>query len=221
MNSLTVVENRRKRPALIYGAAVIIFLLLMLLSVQIVLANTRLDSNGEVPFYARFGQNETFHDGEWAVIVFYRPPGCIPTDFNLIQFFHFPGPGGPGAFACRPATTDGFEIWKYGPGIDQAPIFSHLKGKGAVPVWFISWPELQSAMSGGNAVTIDDLAGLSSLITGTATFYQETLQPTGAANNPVTNIVASGSLDGGGSFSVHATRISASGHLNTQITLQQ
>ncbi len=69
----------------------------------------QIDSGGEVPFYARFGENETFDDGEHAVIVFYRPPECIPPDFNLNQFFHFPDESGPGAFACGPATTTGME----------------------------------------------------------------------------------------------------------------
>ena len=62
----------------------------------------RIEANGEVPFYARFGENETFSNGEWTVIVFYRSPDCIPADFNLNQFFHFPGDSGPGAFACTP-----------------------------------------------------------------------------------------------------------------------
>jgi hypothetical protein len=95
-----------------------------------------IEGNGEVPFYARFGENETFSNGEWTVIVFYRPPGCIPADFNLNQFFHFLGENSPGAFACAPPTTTSIETWANGPETDPAPLVSKMTGRGAVPVWF-------------------------------------------------------------------------------------
>lgn len=211
--------NNKKRHTLVFGLAVIAFVVLMLVGVEVALANTRLDTDGQVPFYARFGQNETFDDGETVVIVFYRQPWCIPANFDLNQFFHFPGTGDPGAFGCQPPTTDGFEIWENGPGIDLAPQFAKLHGLGAVPVWFVSVSDLQTIADGG--VYIGELAGLPSLQTGIATNYHETLQPSQAANNPITNIVASGTLDSGGSFSVHAMSVAASGHNNVQISLGQ
>lgn len=182
------------------------------------LANTRLDSDGQVPFYARFGANETFHDGQTAVIVFYRPPGCVPADFNLMAFFHFPGPTGPGAFGCNPPTTDSFEIFENGPGVDPAPIQAVLHGRGAVPVWFIAWSELQPEMADGH-VTIGDLAGLPSLRTGTASNYHEMVQPSQSANNPMITFTGSGWLDDGGSFAIHALKNTASGQGLVQISL--
>jgi hypothetical protein len=69
-------------------------------------------SEGEVPFYARFGMEDIYHDEEWAVIVFYRPPNCVPEDFNMLRFFDCPSEDDPGAFACGPATTRSTETWE-------------------------------------------------------------------------------------------------------------
>ncbi|MGB3713697.1 MAG: hypothetical protein WA996_04630 [Candidatus Promineifilaceae bacterium] len=186
-------------------------LVLALLFAHNAMANVRFENDGQVPFYARLERGDVLHDDDWAVIVFYRPPDCIPDDFNLLDFFDVPA-----VFDCQPATTDGFEIWKNGPPpIDEAPIHTRLQGRGAVPVWFVDWAELHSAMS-DDAVTITDLIGMSRL-TGSAAYFSETLHPTGGANNSVLNYVASGSLDGGGFFWVHAISNIASGHSNTQI----
>ncbi|MGD2077190.1 MAG: hypothetical protein PVH18_02330 [Chloroflexota bacterium] len=209
-------NNKRRRRRLFFGLAAVMLVVVMLIGVQVALANTRIDSDGQVPFYARFGQNETSTDGETVVIVFYRSPSCIPADFDLIQFFHFPGPGDPGAFGCQPPTTDGFEIWENGPGIDPAPKLGVLEGRGAVPVWFVSVSDLQTVTDGG--VYINELAGLPSLQSGTASYYHETLRPSQTTDNYITNYVARGTLDGSGvSFSVHSTRVGASGHYNVQI----
>lgn len=86
------------------------------------------------PFYARFGENETFGTDDWVAIVFYRDPNCVPDEFNLNQFFDFPGETGPGAFGCQPATTDIIEHWVNGPETDPAPAISEMSGRGAVPV---------------------------------------------------------------------------------------
>jgi hypothetical protein len=193
--------------------------LALLLTVALpALASTRLETGGQVPFYARFGTNETFHDGQWAVIVFYRPPGCIPAGFNLMHFFDFPGPTGPGAFGCNPPTTDSFEIWENGPGVDAGPYQAVLHGRGAVPVWFVAWAELEPAMADGE-VTIGELAGLPSLRTGTASNYHEMLQPSQAAKNPMLTFSGSGALDDGGSFAIHAVKNTAAGQGLVQIRL--
>ena len=51
------------------------------------------------PFYARVGYQLLERDG-WVAIPFYRSPDLVPADFNLLDFFHVPGPAGPGAFAA-------------------------------------------------------------------------------------------------------------------------
>lgn len=170
-------------------------------------AVVRLEDGGDVPFYARIttiGEpDQVFHDEEWAAIVFYRPPSCVPKDFNLLAFFDFPGPSGPGAFGCNPPTTAGFNLWHNGPGIDAAPYLAVTHGLGAVPVWFISWPALQAAMGDG-VLTMAELEALpaSSRLIGSASYFHQVLQPHDAAAVPMTQFVARGSLQDGRSFLV-------------------
>lgn len=161
----------------------------------------RIEANGEVPFYARFGENETFSDGEWTVIVFYRSPDCIPADFNLNQFFHFPGNDGPGAFACAPPTTTSVEYWANSPQTDPAPLIAEMTGRGAVPVWFIAQAEVEAAMADG-VVTIGELAESPSLLKGEAATYTELLHPGQSNPQPLIQFKAEGALEDGRSFMV-------------------
>lgn len=161
----------------------------------------RMEANGEVPFYARFGENETFSSGEWTVIVFYRPPDCIPADFNLNQFFHFPGETGPGAFACTPPTTTSVEYWANNPQTDPAPLIAEMTGRGAVPVWFISKSEMETAVADG-IVTIGELAGLPSRLVGTAATYTELLHPSQSNAQSLIQFAAEGTTEDGRSFKV-------------------
>lgn len=160
-----------------------------------------IEGNGEVPFYARFGENETFSDGEWTVVVFYRPPGCIPADFNLNQFFHFPGENSPGAFACAPPTTTSIETWANGPETDPAPLVSKMTGRGAVPVWFFAQADMEMAMEDGT-VTIAELQGLPSRLAGEADTYAELLHPSQSNSQSLIQFNAEGALEDGRTFLV-------------------
>lgn len=170
-------------------------------------ATVRLEDGGDVPFYARIttiGEpDQIFHDERWAALVFYRPPSCVPRNFNLLAFFDFPGPSGPGAFGCNPPTTAGFNVWHNGPGIDPAPFLAVSHGLGAVPVWFIEWRALQAAM-GDNVLTMAELDALppASRLIGSAGYFQQVLQPHDAAVVPMTQFVARGSLEDRRSFLV-------------------
>jgi hypothetical protein len=161
----------------------------------------RIEGNGEVPFYARFGENETFSDGEWTVIVFYRSPDCIPADFNLNEFFHFPGEAGPGAFACAPPTTTSVETWANGPETDPSPLIAEMTGRGAVPVWFIAQAEVEQAMEDG-VVTIGELAESPSRLAGEAVTYTELLHPSQTNEQSLIQFDAEGALEDGRSFMV-------------------
>jgi hypothetical protein len=90
-----------------------------------------------------------------------------------------------------------------------------LHGRGAVPVWFVSWAELQGALA-DDEVTIPELEGMTSLVIGSADNFHETLQV-----GSHLNYVASGSLDDGGAFWVHASNNLASGKLKVQINLDR
>lgn len=160
-----------------------------------------IETEGEVPFYARFGENERFGDGEQIVIVFYRSPDCVPPDFNMNQFFHFPGDEGPGAFACTPTTTTAVETWANDPETDPAPLESQMTGRGAVPIWFFSDSDIASAMDDG-VVTIGELQELPSRRVGTASTYEELLHPSQSNEQSLVQIQASGTLEDGDDFTV-------------------
>lgn len=164
-----------------------------------------IESGGEVPFYARFGENETFDNGEWTVIVFYRPSECIPGDFNLSRFFHFPGENSPGAFACAPPTTTSVETWQNGPETDPAPLISEMTGRGAVPVWFIKNAEVEKTAADG-VMTIDELRELPSRLVGSADTFSELLHPTQSNARPLIRINARGALEDGREFEVSVSK---------------
>ena len=48
------------------------------------------------PVYAAFDRGFMPHTEEWAVVIFYRTPACVPADFNLLDFFDPP----PRPFLC-------------------------------------------------------------------------------------------------------------------------
>ncbi len=159
------------------------------------------DESPGVPAYARIEQALPFHNEEWAAIVFYREPECVPDGFNLLNFVDIPA-----AFGC-PLTVAGFEIWENGPppfSLDMAPIFSNLHGLGAVPVWFVSWPELREQIADG-VLTITDLTSMVSLQVGSASFFDERLHSIGEVQHPNLSIVAHGRLLDGQSFQFEAT----------------
>jgi len=162
---------------------------------------------GDVPFYAR--TDRIYHDDEWAVIVFYRPPDCVPGDFNLLDFYDVPG-----AFFCGPPTTTGWDIWENGPGIDPVPIKSQLKGLGAVPVWLVNWPEMQAVVGDGE-LTMTELEAMLSLQRGWASFYNESL----LIGRKLT-IVANGVLEDGRSFHVQLTNVDEPGVMNATVVLR-
>ena len=68
-----------------------------------------------------------------------------------------------------------------------------------MPVWFVSWPELQAAADDG-VLRIAELRALPSRITGTASHFRETLHPSQSNKKGKINIGARGSLSDGRSF---------------------
>ena len=156
------------------------------------------DSPG-TPAYARTDRPFVLHTDEWAAIIFYRTPACVPIDFNLLDFVD-----APRAFGCA-LTISGFELWDNGPGIDGGPRHAISSGL-AVPVWFVPWPQLQAALA-DDVLTITELGSLDPL-KGTATTFHEILNPfvppgtTGGAKVPHLTITASGFLPDGRSFQI-------------------
>ncbi|HXW07731.1 MAG TPA: hypothetical protein VD833_21055 [Vicinamibacterales bacterium] len=154
------------------------------------------ESNGRpepagLPYYARLERDfEPIHTEEWAAIVFYREPACVRPDFNLLDFLDIPA-----AFSCQ-LTVDGFQIFK--DPLPAPPIQLNVAGLGAVPIWFVRWPDLQAAMA-DDEVTIGELQGLSP-VTGSADVFRERLDPF----NQLT-ITARGKLADGRGFALEFT----------------
>ena len=151
------------------------------------------DEDPGPPYYARVGL-QVFDDGEWVAIPFYRPPSCIPADFNLLQFFHFPGPDGPGAFAC-PLLMSGFLLIEPDAPLGTFPRRVVLEGTD-VPVWFIPSAVFAEATVDGG-LTVGELEDLQAMH-GLARSYHETLHP--RADEHLIVIVARGALEDGRTF---------------------
>ena len=102
--------------------------------------------------------------------------------------------------ACLPARYHRrIRIWETGPGLDPAPFQVNLHGLGAVPIWFVSWPELQTLIA-DRVLTISELSSLTSLRIGSAQLYTETLHPAESAQVGLIRIDAQGSLADGTRF---------------------
>lgn len=144
-----------------------------------------------MPAYARIEATAIYHDDVLAVVSFFRPLGCIPSDFNLLSFFDM------NAFSFGPETTEGWALLH--EATDPMPYQVQIDGLGAVPVWFVTWEEMQGAVADG-VLTLGELEALPSRVSATATRYHETLHPLGGANIGFLSIQASGVLDAGGRF---------------------
>jgi hypothetical protein len=163
-----------------------------------------------LPYYVRTEPMppHIYDDGEWAVFVFYRDPGCVPADFNLLSFFDIPA-----AFGCS-LTVHGSHLWQGAP-FSAPPKIVTVTGDGAVPVWFAPAAAVESATQDG-ALTIGELAGLDGLLVGYAAQFNETLHPHplppelgggGGHPNPKLILDANGQLNDGRQFHLHITRV--------------
>lgn len=154
------------------------------------------DQDPGAPFYARIGFQFLETDG-YIVIPFYRDPACIPADFNLLEFFHFPGPGGPGAFGCTST------MYGYSETEPDAPPFTfpkHIVLEGdAVPFYIVDADAFWGAADDGN-LTIGELQSLDP-ITATATDYEEDLYPRLGTGEHYIEIKAKGHAEDGRRFS--------------------
>lgn len=147
------------------------------------------------PFYTRVSTllNQVFNDGTWAAIPIYRDPACIPAEFNLLDAFDPPGPGGPGAFGC-PLMVHGTFLIE--PDAPPGTFPVQVNTRGAAQVWFVPWPALQSAIADGT-LTLAELDGLNPL-KGAADAFNEMLKPRMENHHVV--ITSSGRLPDGRRF---------------------
>ena len=111
-----------------------------------------------------------------------------------------------------------FEIWQH-PGVDLVPLVWQLHGLGAVPVYFVSWPELQAAMADGE-LKIGELESLPSLLRGTADSYKQTVRNEGPLAVVVLQISARGVLKDGRAFQVETVVYGPDLRQNTRIVFR-
>ncbi len=175
---------------------------------------TYIPEDNDLPFYANISRDFLPHTEDWAVVIFYRTPACVPADFNLLDFFDPP----PRPFSCA-LQIEGHQNWRSLD--DPVPAEILLRGTGAVPVWFVRWPELQAAVA-DDELTVGELAGLPSLLIGSASLYLESIRNSiveQRGGNSV--VVASGTLTDGRSFQVEFTEEFREGeHLFPQIRIE-
>lgn len=135
------------------------------------------DEHPGIPLYARIGYPAGFPEGQIietdgrVVIVFYREPTCVPDGFNLLDFFHFPGPDGPGAWGC-PAFHSGTLYIEPDAPPTAFPKIIDLQGSG-VPVWAVDAGQLHAAAADG-VLTMPELSDLDR-VERSAGFYDEHL----------------------------------------------
>jgi hypothetical protein len=195
---------RRLHTETVFFSTKMLFALALILAVAGVVqaAQQTSQTSNDLPFYARLERGLIHTDGEWAAIAFYRPPTCVRSDFNMLDFFDVPA-----AFGCN-ATPEpyltGFGIFRDGPFAPPTQSRLRLTPGQTMPVWFVRWSELDAAIA-DDSLTIGELAALPSLLVGEATFYSETLHPLGAAKQTMTNIVAFGDLEDERTFTYLAT----------------
>ena len=210
--STSGISRYRKVGCALLAAVLFTMLVASSASAQL-LFRVPVDSPG-IPAYARVERPFVFHSGEWAAIVFYRDPNCVPDSFNLLDFFDIPA-----AFGC-PLTVSGFEIWENLPGVDLAPRQVVSSGL-AVPVWFVRWSALQTALV-DDVLTISELKLLSPL-KGIATTFHEVTHPFGGPSKvPHLTIAASGVLPDGRTFNYEFNNVvpAVANVLNVRITFR-
>jgi hypothetical protein len=180
----------------------------------------RLDGS-QVPYYTRTeppadAGGFAYHTDEWAAIVFYRDPACVPADFNLFAFFDIPG-----AFFCSP-TIKGHALHTEPLGMTP-PLMANLQGN-AVPIWFVPWSgPFQQAVEAG-MLTMSHLSAMPGLLKGVAIHYHEMLTTIESHPTPMINVTARGEIlpeSGGGSFryNVNYPGLTVEGVKNVKIVI--
>jgi hypothetical protein len=156
--------------------------------------------DSQFPFYARAEPPSevggfAYRTDEWAAIVFYRQPDCVPQSFNLFEFYDIPG-----AFGCTP-TIRGHALHVEPLGMTP-PKLSHLSGN-EVPIWFVPLRgAFEQAVEAG-VLTMAQLSAMPGLRKGVATHFQEELSTIENHPVPKINVTARGYIlpgSGGGSF---------------------
>lgn len=152
------------------------------------------------PFYTLVERTFLPHTNAWAPIIFVRDPSCTPLYFNLLDQLAVPE-----AFGC-PSTVEGHVTYKNGPPpVDLAPWQVVMHGAGAVPILFVPWPALESAVA-DDVLTLTEVRAIPGVLAGVASKFELTQQPgpirpQGLGNGKI-ELVSRGLLEDGRSFAI-------------------
>jgi len=161
---------------------------------------TKMDTR--LPMWARMAAGApnvipTTNDEKYGVIIFYvTDPSLIPAGWNFYPSNWF---AIPALFLDEQYIPYVGTEWRL-PGY-QVPHHYHLKGKGDVILWIITYDQVLDLLSGPSpSITIPELEALEPLV-GHATSYNEVLRP-GGGGAPVIGgeFNASGTLEDGRKF---------------------
>ena len=155
------------------------------------------------PFYSEASPNYLAHNEQMAALPLIRRIDCVPPDFDLLRGLDFaPAPDGSLRVLNCPLTIHGEDVW-HDLSTDPFPYREHYEGNGAVPILFVSWSELERAVSDG-VLTMSELRALPSLVVGYADFYEESISnSTQGERSPHSSTEARGTLTDGRSFYFH------------------
>lgn len=120
------------------------------------------------------------------------------SSIALLEGIDLPTAHGPGAFGCA-LTIRGFEIWQAPPPEGSAPRALKAHQIEAVPIYFVSIPDIETAITDG-VLTISELDVLPSLRIGQATAFSIEVHPSLPYGTPGIEVSAHGVLQGGGDF---------------------
>lgn len=149
------------------------------------------------PAFQTNGSLFSVHDSEWAAIPFWRSPACVPPNFNLLDQVD-----APAAFGCTLLVRGFVRLERQTFNL----MSWEAKGVDEVPVWFVSWSELEAAMA-DNVLTMTELEALPSLLIGSAHIYQEQSHTFFGHQVSHLSLQARGTLEDGRTFRLSATEV--------------
>lgn len=164
-----------------------------------------------LPFWARMGAGATLgipSTDEYGIIYFYveNPDLWVDRDFNLYNFFHLPGPSGPGPFnPSIPWAIEGDLWFEAGANPDfDVPFMSHYKAKEVVTFYIITREQVEHYFFDVGVFTFQDLMDCDPMV-GEAAAFNEVLRPYGpegliapvaGIQTSAKGIIVDGMLDG-------------------------
>ncbi len=148
------------------------------------------EESGGPPWYPDISREYIPTDDGTVALLFWRDPGAVPADFNLLDLLDIPRAW------QTPPLFKGVDFLASDAPPNVPPPSSYFRNTEAWPVYFIDRSELDAATT-DDVLTIEELNAFASRRTGRADHAQSFIR-----QGQYSATVASGSLDDGGTFFV-------------------